>query len=427
MSEEDFGRRLRRARVVAGLSRAEVATALAVRRADVARIEHGRRRVSTRELGKLARLYRKPSAHCLIQPAGAPPIRSFRSDYRLDQRDLAVIEEVGDWLAYYAWLERAALGAQRYEFPTYPLPPGDAVEQGERLAADERIRLGLGDGDTIPSIVELLEREGVKVVVQAFHPKSSVFGCFLFSEALGPCVVVNRNRAPAERRFAAAHGYAHLLLDQEDISGGVCGLFRAHELDESRASAFAAALLLPPGGIATGLQDADAPDPITVERVVRLSHDFGASYGAVVARLARLGWIDERQRARLERRASTASRATPPGAGPGGPTPGRPSGSRRSSGSGESGGSGRAVGPGGSGAGRPAVPASAVQQPGDTESEPVRFRSVAVEAWHCGRIPTSKLADLLDLPEADVALLLHHALLEHERPHHAPATEPDRL
>jgi hypothetical protein len=52
---------------------------------------------------------------------------------------------------------------------------------------------------------------------------------------------------------------------------------------------------------------------------------------------------------------------------------------------------------------------------------------VAVEAWHCGRIPTSKLADLLDLPEADVALLLHHALLEHERPHHAPATEPDRL
>lgn len=424
MSEEDFGQRLRRARVAAGLSRAEVATALAVRRADVARIEHGRRRVSTRELGKLARLYRKPSAHCLVQPAGAPPIRWFHSDYRLDQRDLAVIEEVGDWLAYYAWLERAALGAQRYEFPTYPPPPGDAVEQGERLAADERTRLGLGDGDAIPSMVELLEREGVKVVVQAFHPKSSVFGCFLFSEALGPCVVVNRNRAPAERRFAAAHEYAHLLLDQEDVSGGVCGRFRAHELDESRASAFAAALVLPPGGIAAALQDAGAPGPITVERLVRLSHDFGASYGAVVARLARLGWIDERHRARLERRASAASRATSPGAGPGGSIAARPEGPGMSGSSGMSDPPGRA---GGSGSGRPAAPASTDQGPGETESEPVRFRSVAVEAWHCGRIPTGKLADLLDLPEADVALLLHHALLEHERPYNAPSTEPDRL
>ena len=307
MSEEDFGRRLRRARVVAGLSRSQVATALAVRRADVARIEHGRRRVSTRELDQLARLYRKPSAECLVAPAGAPPIRYLRSDHRLDERDLAVIEEVGDWLAYYAWLERGALGAQRYEFPTYPLPAGDPVEQGECLAAEERNRLGLGDGDPIPSMVALLEREGVKVVAQAFHPKSRAFGCFLFSEALGPSVVINRRRAPSERRFAAAHEYAHLLMDQEDISGAVCGPFRAHELDEQRAHAFATAFLPQRDGVSAALRDVDAH-----------------------------------------------------------------------------------------------------------ESEPVRFRSVAVEAWHCGRITTAKLADLLDLPEADVALLLHHAPLEHE-------------
>src|SRR6266545_4910619 len=143
MSEEEFGQRLRRARTVAGLSRAQVATALAVRRADVARIEHGRRRLSTFELHELARLYRKPSARCLIEPAGAPPIRYFRSDYRLDERDLIVIEEVGDWLDYYAWLELSALGAQRYEFPTYPLPPGHAAEQGDCLAAEERSRLRL--------------------------------------------------------------------------------------------------------------------------------------------------------------------------------------------------------------------------------------------------------------------------------------------
>src|SRR6266700_2213959 len=318
MSEEEFGQRLRRARMVAGLSRAQVATVLAVRRADVARIEHGRRRVSTLELGKLARLYHKPSARCLVEPAGAPPIRYFRSDYRVDERDLIVIEEVGDWLAYYAWLERSAPGAQRYEFPTYPLPAGQPTEQGECLAAEERSRLGLGEGDAIPSVVSLLEREGVKVAIQAFHPRSRASGCFLFSEGLGPCVILNRDRPPAGRRFAAAHAYAHLLVDQEDVSGGVCGPFRAGELDERRRA--------------------------RLERHERLGHTAGPSH--------------------------------PDG------------------------------------------------QPGDTESEPARFRSVAVEAWRCGRISTGRLADLLDLPEADVALLLDQPLLEHERPHRAPSTEP---
>ncbi len=400
MTQDTFGQRLQRARVVAGLSRAQVATALAVRRTDVARIEHGRRMVSTLELGKLARLYHKPSARFLIEPAGAPPIRYFRSDYRLDERDLILIEEVGDWFAYYAWLERSALGAQRYEFPTYPLPSGDASEQGECLAAEERSRLGLADGDAIPSMVALLEREGVKLAVQSFHPRSRAFACFLFSEALGPCVIVNRDRTPAERRLAAAHAYAHLLVDQEDISGEVCGPFRASEVDELRAGAFAAAFLLPARGIAARLEDVDPPGEVTFERVIRLSYDFGTGYSAVVPRLAQLGWIDDRRRTRLERRGRAAHRHGPPG----------PSGRRA-----------------GSGQGGAAGPAHAGGEPGDTESEPVRFRSVAVEAWHCGRISTGRLADLLDLPEADVALLLDQSRFEHERPNRVPPPQPDRL
>jgi len=208
-------------------------------------------------------------------------------------------------------------------------------------------------------------------------------------------VILNRDRSPAERRFAAAHAYAHLLVDQEDISGEVCGPFRgAHELDEVRASAFAAAFLLPPGGIAARLRDPDAPGEVAVEQVLRLSYDFGASYSTVVARLAALGWIDHPRRAHLQRQARATHRQGPPGAG------------------------------------REAAAAGAAHaggEPGGTESEPVRFRSVAVEAWHCGRISTGRLADLLDLPEADVALLLDQSPFEHRRPHRVPPAEPDRL
>lgn len=87
----------------------------------------------------------------------------------------------------------------------------------------------------------------------------------------------------------AAHEYAHLLIDQEDISGEVCGPFRAHELDELRAGAFATAFLLPPAGIAAALEDVDAPGEVSFERALRLGHDLGASYHAMVALLEREG------------------------------------------------------------------------------------------------------------------------------------------
>jgi len=383
MTVDTFGERLQRARAVAGLSRAKAAKALEMSRADLSRIECGRRRVSTLELSRIARLYGKPSARCLVEPIGVPTVRYFPSAYRVDERDLMVIQEVGDWFDYYAWLEQGALGAQRYELPTYPLPPGNAVEQGEALAREERSRLGLGDDGSVPSMVALLEEQGAKIAVQDFHPRSRVFGCYLFSKSLGPCVIVNRRHPPARRRLAAAHEYAHLLVEQDDISGQVCDPSREQARDELRANAFAAAFLLPAGGIAAALEGLDTrTNEVTFDQAVVLSYDFGVSYHAIVARLAELGWIGRKRRRHLERRAGLIRRHTPPG---------------------ESG------------------------VPGDTESEPVRLQSVAVEAWHADQISTGKLADLLHLPRAGVRLLLSRPLLDQERPHRVPSPEPDWL
>jgi transcriptional regulator with XRE-family HTH domain len=358
MTEDEFGRRLRRARAVAGLSRGQVATALAVRRSDVARIEHGRRLVSTIELTRLARLYRKPSARSLLEPADPQPLERFRSDYRLDDRDLMVIEQAADWLDYYAWLERAAFGAHRYRFPTYPPLDGDPARDGERLAAEERHRLRLRGDEPVASMVPLLEGEGVKVVVEEFHPKSSVSGCFLFSEDLGPCVIVNRTRPCADRRIATAHAYAHLLLDQEDVSGGVCGPFRAQDPDELRADAFARAFLSPPGATATPAGESSP----------------GKALGPAVD-----AWRGQ-------------------AAGAADPSPDNDSFT---------------------------LTRCADSTGGD--GEPRRFRWVAVEAWRCGRISIAKLAGLLGLPEADVALLLDQSPFEHGRPDRAPSPESDGL
>lgn len=387
MTEDEFGRRLRRARAVAGLSRGQVATALAVRRSDVARMEHGRRLVSTVELTRLARLYRKPSARSLLEPAEPQPLQRFRSDHRLDERDLMVIEQAADWLDYYAWLERGAFGAQRYRFPTYPLFDGDPASDGERLAVEERHRLWVRGDEPVASMVPVLEHEGVKIVLQEFHAKSPISSCFLFSEDLGPCVVVNRSRPPNDRRIAAAHAYAHLLLDQEDVSGAVCGPFRANDLDEIRADAFARAFLSPPGHAATA-DRAPPPSRTTTPSVLSPPGQTVAPAPAVlpppgpVLVPAAASW----RRGQLAGAADTQSNS-----------------------------------------GRPKVAQRGGPPDGDAEGEPRRFRWVAVEAWRCGRISMARLATLLDLPQADVALLLDQSPFERGRPDRVPSPESDEL
>jgi Zn-dependent peptidase ImmA (M78 family)/DNA-binding XRE family transcriptional regulator len=383
MDMEELGRRLRRARLAAGLSQAQVAEALGTPRPAVSRIESGRRSVRSVELAKLSRLYGKPAALFLLEPEGAPALRYFRSTAPARDSDREVIDQAADWCHYYAWLEQAAFGEQRYEFPTYPVPRGRAIDQGEHLARQERRRLGLGGVASVPSVVAVLEHEGVKVSIRSFPAGSQVSGCYFFSTAVGPCVLVNRNDPPSRRRFTAAHEYSHFLVEQDGIEGEVCAPPRRYEFTEMRANAFAAAFLLPPGGVVTWLQDLGLqPGEVAAEHAVHLMYHFGVSYQAVLWRLLNLGWIAHDQRERLTAVApGTAGRAL--GYGPG--------------------------------------------EPGDTESEPDRFRTVAVEAWRAGEISLGKLAELLDTPRSQLRAVLNRPSPEQKRPSRAPAAEPDWL
>jgi transcriptional regulator with XRE-family HTH domain len=61
----ELGERLRRSREYLGLSQGEVAEVLGVSRPAITQMEAGRRKVSTLELGKLARLYGQPYEYFL--------------------------------------------------------------------------------------------------------------------------------------------------------------------------------------------------------------------------------------------------------------------------------------------------------------------------------------------------------------------------
>ncbi len=379
--EATIGRRLQRARIAAGLSQAEVAVALGVPRSAVSLIEAGRRSVSSVELAKLARLYGKPASAFLFEPEEGEVLQYFRAEAPVAEPDRAVVDEAVEWCRYYAMLEESIYGEQRFDLPTYPVPRGLAIEQGAYLAEQERRRLGLGDAP-IPSMIDLLEHEGVKVLLRRFPPESSVSGCFFFSPDVGPCVLINTAEKSSRQRFTAAHEYAHFLVDREERRGEICDTQRRREPFEMRANAFAAAFLLPATGVESSLEDLGAQRlRVEPEHAVHLMYHFGVSYEAVLWRLLNLGWISRDQRDQL-------AGISPIGLA-------------------------RALGYSG--------------EPGEGEPEPDRWRTIAIEAWREGEISLGKLSELLGVPKGELRTVLTRPERRQPRPARAPAAEPDWL
>lgn len=121
----------------------------------------------------------------------------------------------------------------------------DAVQQGERAAAEERRRLDLGAGP-IDDIAELLDGQGIRTVCMDLP--ADVSGMTLRLREAGLLVVVNREHPWPRRRFSWAHELAHVRLDP-DLLSQVSLSSERDDLREVRANAFAAALLLPEDGV----------------------------------------------------------------------------------------------------------------------------------------------------------------------------------
>lgn len=354
--------RLREARDHAGLSQADVARETGLPRPAVSLIESARRSVSSVELAQLSRLYGVPVDDLLsdepLHGSGEPPhlIAYFRAKGPLAPETEEWLSSELDEYRRYAELEQAIYGTQRFELPTYRLTDGLAYEQGERLAWQERRRLGLGNSP-VRSMIDLLEGEGVKVRITPFAVQN-VSGCYVYSAGLGPCVLINKNDRSSRQRFTAAHEYAHFLVDRTEVEAELCELRNRRAHYEVRANTFAAAFLLPVVGVEEALNDRgkqrghalDAADAID------LAFRFGASYEAVLWRLRNLGWLGSEQRSMLA-----------------------------------------------------ALPAKSIWrslgypgEPGDSEGVPDRFSLLAIEAWRLGYVREAELGAILNLRPSQV-------------------------
>jgi Zn-dependent peptidase ImmA (M78 family)/transcriptional regulator with XRE-family HTH domain len=254
VSRQELARRLRVAREARGLTQEEVAEHLEVSRPTVAQMELGNRAVTSLELDRLARLYGRD-----LREFVADDFQEHDALAALFRADSGVAEQshVVDALRNCVTIGREVTSLERLlgvdheggAAAVYPLPAPrtrwQAVQQGERVAAQERQRLGLGSAP-MGNIAELLETQNVRAAW--IELPDDVSGLTMADQAIGVFIVVNSRHASVRRRFSFAHEYAHALLDRDRL-GTVSRTTERDDLLEVRANAFAAGFLLPAEGV----------------------------------------------------------------------------------------------------------------------------------------------------------------------------------
>lgn len=322
-----LGQRLREARQALGITQEAAAAAVGVPRTAIVHIEAGNRSISTVELSSLAELYRRPVVSFLAEdlPYEDPLVALHRLAPEA-KADPSVAVQVARCveLCREGWRLSAALGrGPRSGPPAYFGPPpsgfGEAVRQGEFVAAEERRRLGIGFAP-VREMAELIGQQGVWAAGLTLPDEMS--GLFLSHPDFGMAVIVNFSHLKARRRFSYAHEYAHALMDR---ASGVVVTTRGNAADlmEKRANAFAAAFLMPKAGVEAFLaaagkgyqsrqtfhvydvagersveaegRTAPGSQHVGYQDVAELAHHFLVGYEVAAYRLVDLGFVNRHE------------------------------------------------------------------------------------------------------------------------------------
>ncbi|MGD8890950.1 MAG: XRE family transcriptional regulator [Desulfobacterales bacterium] len=331
VSPQELGRRLREARESAGMTQEQVSRKLGLSRASVAQMELGNRQVTSLELDRLAYLYGRDIRQFLAEtyePQDALTVLlRANPDLTRDgkvaeglRRCIALGREIFN-LEALLYIERDAMAPAAY--PTTALKSKwDAIQQGGRVALEERKRLNLGDSP-LPDIMEILDGQGIRIA--SVPLPNDVSGLTIHEAGVGILVAVNADHGPLRQRFSLAHEYAHVLLDRQTSGSIISRGNNRSELMEMRANSFAAVFLMPDEGVRRYVQVlgkgkpsrsvADVFDETDVTRVQRrskpgtqqiriydlvlIAYRFSVSTIAALFRLQNLGLLNNDQVERL--------------------------------------------------------------------------------------------------------------------------------
>jgi len=325
ISPKDLGRRLREAREACGLTQEHVGKKLRLSRSTIAQMELGNRDITSLELDQLGFLYGRDIRSFLA--ADFAPQDALTVLFRANP-DLAENEVVAEELRRCILIGRELsnleelVGIERSNLipALYPLgiPKNrwEAIQQGNRVAAEERRRLDLGEIPLL-DVADILENQGIRIATRPLP--EDVSGLMIHEPEIGAFIVANESQSTVRQRFSFAHEYLHVLLDRERSGSIISRGGNRDELPEVRANAFAAAFLMPDSGVrrfmhglgkgqpGRGVAEAfDGEAAVRAQRraqprsqeikiydLVRIARSFGVSTIAALYRLRNMGMVSE--------------------------------------------------------------------------------------------------------------------------------------
>jgi Zn-dependent peptidase ImmA (M78 family)/DNA-binding XRE family transcriptional regulator len=323
-----IGKRLQDARNNIGLSQEEASAQVGVSRVVLAQIEAGVRGVSSLEIMKLARLYSRSVGSLLAEEDETDNEEAvLQTLFRMSG---GVLEDASlrNSLAHYLTVFKEAVALERLSGeprrqlpPNYTLPEpqnnSDAYDQGQELARQERLRIGIGTGP-IADLPHLINAQRVWALAEPMP--EAVSGICLSHPSIGAAIMVNSKQAYGRRRFSYAHEYAHVLADRKRSPNSVSSIGNTRELVERRANSFASEFLMPSAAVHALLDRLDKGGPsreqnwvydsataegemferrnvpgsqdIGYQDVAYIALEFNVSYAAAAYRLSDIGKIN---------------------------------------------------------------------------------------------------------------------------------------
>jgi Zn-dependent peptidase ImmA (M78 family)/transcriptional regulator with XRE-family HTH domain len=291
-----LGERLKEARRASGLTQEAVAQKLDILRTTLVAIEKGERRIVPGELIKLAKIYgRSVSDFVSLRANKKPFVPQFRlppNQHNITETELIKAAfELESLARDYIELEELCGQATRSQYPpVYALNiVGVTPEQrGEEVAADERTRLGLGDGPISDLRSQLEEAVGLRIFYLDLPAK--VGGLFACNDELGACVAINRKHPPSRGYWSLAHEYAHFLTTRYQADVDFTHDHWGKQAAERFADAFARNFLMPRTGVSRRLSEAVQAHKkgVTIGDVMIMAHLYRVSAEAMFRRLEEL-------------------------------------------------------------------------------------------------------------------------------------------
>jgi Zn-dependent peptidase ImmA (M78 family) len=291
-----FGNSLRKARESIGLSQGAFARAVGLSSEYISLLEAEKRTPSFSTLQKIASyLQRDIGFFFQEKPAPSDP---FTLLYRAEAVDDRAREELLKFRRYCdAYLQVEALTGRRLELaPLYP-----QSISAERMADEERRRLGLGD-EPIRDVFPLFEANGCRFLRLPMPDDSKVSGVFIFLELKEAAfALVNSAQSLGRQVFSAAHEYGHYLKDRfggpviENPDMFIDEYVELYHPREQFAQTFAARFLMPPAKVRELTEKNFRSQRLSFDQALYLKRYFGVSAAAMLRTLRGLGLISKPQ------------------------------------------------------------------------------------------------------------------------------------